>query len=150
MKPDWNSNLLSGTTIAKCPIAMTISYLNVLDSTTQLRGGAVKFPPQFIEALEPDVVTAFFLVDQCLRGEESFWARYIQSLPRMGQMTTAQYFEGEDLEWLRGTNLFQARERRLEAWREMYEKGMEVLRSSGFEGCEGYTWLVSKSPRKVH
>lgn len=122
---------------------MTISYLNVIGST-QVQGA--DFPPQFIEALEPDAVTAFFLVDQYLHGEESFWARYLQSLPRMEQMTTPQYFEGEDLEWLRGTNLFLAREKRLEAWKEVYEKGMEELRSCGFGGCEGYTWLVSRFP----
>lgn len=106
------------------------------------RGGVAEFPPAFIEALEPDAATAFFLVDQCLRGEQSFWARYLQSLPRMEQMTTPQYFEGEDLEWFRGTNLFQAREKRLETWKVMYDRGMEVLRSCGFEGCEAYTWFV--------
>ncbi|KAK2768431.1 hypothetical protein FQN54_000286 [Arachnomyces sp. PD_36] len=140
VKPGWNGPLPQGTSIAKCPIVTTFSYLNPMDLMGTQRGGWTKFPTQFLETLEPDAVTAFSLADHYLRGKSTFWAAYIDILPKPGQMTTPQYFEGQDLEWLAGTNLFQAREKRLEVWREMYEKGMGILEGCKFEGREGYTW----------
>lgn len=78
-----------GFQAVSCPFGITLSYLNALvdgplnpSAPSQLhdhRGPA--FPPCFMDAVPPHVIGRFFLIQQYLKGSESFWWPYISSLP---------------------------------------------------------------------
>lgn len=88
----------------------------------------------------------FFLCEQRLLGEKSFWAPYIDALPREEEMNTPWWFDGEDLKWLLGTNIHLSPEversgveMRRRMWKEQWEGGVKVMQDAGVtEGL--YTW----------
>ncbi|KAL4788167.1 hypothetical protein BJX76DRAFT_353466 [Aspergillus varians] len=138
------SGVPSNTHIIKTPVAITMSYFNAIDQhsgETHFPAHGVKFPPEFVESVGPEEVVIFFLVGQYLRGSESFWYPYIQTLPQPGSLTTLPYYdEGEDLEWLEGTSLVQARKQKIALLREKYESSSSELHKSGFPESEKYSW----------
>ena len=74
-----------GFNAVSCPLSITLSYLNALvDGPLNLprppdhRGPA--FPPSFMAAVPPHVIGRFYLIQQYLKGSESFWFPYISSL----------------------------------------------------------------------
>ncbi|PGG99969.1 hypothetical protein AJ80_09255 [Polytolypa hystricis UAMH7299] len=143
VKPDWTgttTTIPSGTCVAKCPIKATMSTLNLIQGVEGLPEHDFSCPADFLALVEPEGALAFFLMHERIRGEESFWAPYIRSLPEMEQLTTTQYYEGEDLEWLRGTNLFNAREMRLELWQLKYDQGVRALKGLGVPAADSYSW----------
>ncbi|CBF81518.1 hypothetical protein AN5630.2 [Aspergillus nidulans FGSC A4] len=136
---------VSGNThIIKTPVATTMSYLNAIDfhaGDAHFPAHDVKFPSSFIERVGSEEVAIFFLIGQYLRGPESFWHPYIRTLPQPGSLTTLPYYEEEeDLEWLEGTSLLQARKRKVALLREKYESSSNELRESGFQDAERYSW----------
>ncbi|KAL4821766.1 hypothetical protein BDW67DRAFT_189717 [Aspergillus spinulosporus] len=136
---------VSGNThIIKTPIATTMSYLNAIDfhaGYAHFPAHDVKFPSSFIEKISSEEVAIFFLIGQYLRGPESFWHPYIRTLPQPGSLTTLPYYEEEDdLEWLEGTSLLQARKQKVALLREKYERSRDELRKSGFQDAEKYSW----------
>lgn len=152
MKPNCAAGVQPGTCVIRTPLSLTMSYFDAVDFRPSIGNDnddgipffsshGVTFPREFIDAVGPEETTAFFLVGQYLRGPEGFWYPYIRTLPPPEELTTPLYYdEGEDLEWLRGTSLYAARERRMEVWKGKYENGVRVLRDLGVEGAEGYTW----------
>ncbi|KAL4921692.1 hypothetical protein BDW62DRAFT_174263 [Aspergillus aurantiobrunneus] len=134
----------SNTHIIKTPVATTMSYFNAVDhraGETLFPAHDLKFPPTFIEGVGPEEVAIFFLVGQYLRGSESFWYPYLRTLPQPGSLTTLPYYEeDEDLEWLEGTSLVQARNQKVALLREKYESSFSELRKSGFQDAGKYSW----------
>ncbi|GLA82116.1 hypothetical protein AtubIFM56815_006295 [Aspergillus tubingensis] len=143
VKKDWKDAVPTDTHIIKTPLATTMSYFNVVNQSTpsiSFSAHGLHFPQSFIDAVGEKESTIFFLIGQYLRGTEGFWYPYIRTLPQPGSLTTPPYYEGEDLQWLDGTSLLAAREKRLEVLKEKYEKGSTELRNAGFEGADAYTW----------
>ncbi|KAL4736007.1 hypothetical protein BDV11DRAFT_194810 [Aspergillus similis] len=136
--------VFSNTHIIKTPVATTMSYFNAIDfhaGDTHFPAHDVKFPSSFMEEVGSEEVAIFFLIGQYLRGPESFWHPYIRTLPRPGSLTTLPYYEEEeDLEWLEGTSLVQARKQKVALLREKYESSSRELRKSGFHDAERYSW----------
>jgi hypothetical protein len=97
----------AGTVACTCPMNMTMSHLNVLRHN---RIGArdessTSACVHLVEEVEFSTVAAFFLVEQRLLGEKSFWFPYIDLLPKEDEMTMPLWFNSDDLMYLRGTNL---------------------------------------------
>jgi hypothetical protein len=136
------------TCIIKTAIALTMSmsYFNAIeyrpDGKSPFSSHGVTLPRPFIDVVGPEETTIFFLIGQNLQGPEGFWYPYIQTLPQADDITTLLYYEEEDLAWLNGTNLYQAREQRIQQWRSSYENGMKILRESGMAKIDNHSWLV--------
>jgi hypothetical protein len=71
--------------------------------------------------LDSTVLMALFLMREYLHLGLSMWMRYIESLPKpshaASEMGMVAWYEGEDLDWLRGTSLYGAREAQLNKWK---------------------------------
>jgi hypothetical protein len=134
---DEREDLPFGSNIIVTPQNLTLS---VLDSS---------FPREFIDHFSQDIQipTRFLLMDEYLKGEGSYWWPYLRMLPQPGDdMGTPLFFEGEDLRWLKGTNLEAARRERERVWRSELEVGRGLLRNIYGKGeewkWEKYTWSV--------
>jgi hypothetical protein len=134
----------SNTHIINTPVVTTMSYFNAIDH----RAGETHFPshgvnlhPAFIESVDAEEVAIFFLVGQYLRGSESFWYPYLQTLPQPGSLTTLPYYgDDEDVEWLEGTSLAEARKQKIALLQTRYEGSFSELRKSGYQGAEKFSW----------
>lgn len=142
----------SSAPLCKCPFSLTLSHLNILTSPPRsIRSHAQSSACRHLlsgggESLPKAAMSYFFLCEQRLRGQESFWFPYIEALPREDAMSTPWWFDGEDMKWLLGTSIHVSPEpersgvemRRL-MWKGWWERGVAVLKAAG-EGTERYTW----------
>ncbi|OXV07535.1 hypothetical protein Egran_04700 [Elaphomyces granulatus] len=121
-----------------------MSYFNAIeycpDGKSPFSSHGVTLPRPFIDVVGPEETTIFFLMGQNLKGPEGFWYPYIRTLPREDDITALLYYEEEDLAWLNGTSLYQAREQRIQEWRSSYDNGMKILRDSGMEKIDDHSW----------
>lgn len=126
--------LLPGSTVVSCPHELTISWPGV---------NQYHFP-HVHSTFTPHIATRLFLMKQNLLKEQSPWWPYINSLPR--SFSTPLWYDDNDLIWLRGTNLGNAKEVREDAWRKEYENTMQLLFTDGFdvEQKRLWTWFVFK------
>jgi hypothetical protein len=134
--------------LCRCPFSLSLSFLNVLPTPpASVRNySASSVCRHLIDKVPRAVVSYFFLCEQRLLGEEGFWAPYIDALPREEDMNTPWWFDGEDLNWLLGTNIHLSAEAgrsgvemRRGMWREQWESGVKVLKEAGAD-VELYTW----------
>lgn len=133
----------SNTHVIKTPIATTMSYFNAIDhhaGQAQFPAHGVHFPPSFMDAVGPEEVAIFFLMGQYLRGSESFWYPYLQTLPPPGSLTTVAYYDEEDVMWLNGTSLLQARNQKVPQLKTKYENSHSELQKSGYDEYDKYSW----------
>lgn len=135
----------SGARIAGCPMPLTLSILNALD-VKHFPSHGTHFPKPFLidQASKPESLQSFFLMEQLVLGDKSWWAPYISSLPTVEDVTDLQFNEESDLAWLEGTNLKGGYETQLNKWRLMYHHGLELLKRSQWPHAldESYTWYV--------
>jgi hypothetical protein len=137
----------SGTCVARCPVVATISWLN-LSGSVGLPSHSFVYDQNFLNGVDPEVAVAFFLMDQYLQGDASPWAPYIRSLPGPDNLTTTQYYAGEDLAWIMDTNLELARKSRLDGWTSNYSQGTALLRAASNPSVALYSW--QEVPRRQH
>ncbi|KAI1977444.1 hypothetical protein LOZ53_003946 [Ophidiomyces ophidiicola] len=130
----------SGASVASCPIKAMMSLANLEDGIEGLPLHDFLHPPEFLPAVGNGPALAFFLMDQYFLGDKSFWAPYIQSLPKDRLLTRLEYYSKEDLEWLEGTNLLAIRENSLKDLKVKYETGIQVLKQSPNINLKNYTW----------
>ncbi|MCJ1433069.1 hypothetical protein MMC27_002428 [Xylographa pallens] len=120
-------NVLEGSRIASCPSSLTMSVLS-MERTENL------WPNEFVSffSQSPEVLTRFFLMEQCLIAEDSFWHPYIRMLPQPEDdaLDTPMFYSPEDCVWIKGTNLEGTRKVRLEQWKQEYQKAVDLLGSS--------------------
>lgn len=137
--------LTNGTRVASCPMPVTLSVLNALDIRPFSNHGS-EFPKAFLrkQAASPQCLQAFFLMEQLVLGERSWWAPYIATLPNVEDINAAQFEEQADAMWLEGTNLRGALSSQQAKWKEMYRQGMGQLRQTGWPNAlnDSYTWYV--------
>ena len=130
-----NHILSAGSMVVSCPHHLTISWPVI----NQLHF------PDVHSTFTPHIATRLFLVKQRLLKAQSPWWPYINSLPF--SFTTPLWYDEDDLIWLRGTNLGNAKKIREEAWRQEYENAMQSLftRGSDFQQQHLWTWFVVDS-----
>ncbi|MCJ1379678.1 hypothetical protein MMC17_002780 [Xylographa soralifera] len=112
------------------------------------------WPEEFVLLFSqsPEVLTRFFLMEQFLRAEDSFWHPYIRMLPQPADdaLDTPMFYSPEDCVWIKGTNLEGTRKVRLEQWKQEYQKAVDLLRCSDAaryellrENWELYVWAAT-------
>lgn len=103
-----HNDISLGTPIAVSSPATSLSYLNATESLYYSRHSD-SFPPAFIAGLEGSycyVIGHFFLVQQYLLGQNSFWYPYIRTLPQPHSpegIPTPVGWSEEDLTFLKDT-----------------------------------------------
>ncbi|KAK9319996.1 hypothetical protein V1517DRAFT_330772 [Lipomyces orientalis] len=75
----------------------------------------------------PEIAIRLFLCNQRILGRDSPWAAYIKLLPT--EFDTPLYYSHDELEMLRGTNVFGEVELRRHAWVEEWKRGVMHLPS---------------------
>lgn len=139
--------------LCRCPFSLTLSFLNVLETPPQSIRNCSKESncTYLLDKLPTAAVSHFFLCEQKLLGEKSFWEPYISALPGENDMTTPWWFDNEDLMWLLGTNIHLSTEveksgveMRRAMWKEHWETGVTVLKEAG-ANVEGFSWWVAPS-----
>jgi hypothetical protein len=143
------SKLDESTTACACPFGLALSYLNCLPNPPAgVRSVAdTSVCRKLIGKVESNAIATFLLVEERLKGKESFWADYISLLPREHTLSTPLWFKAEDLVWLRGTNLFSsavpesqtAVGLRLSMYEEAWKAGLAALESQGVDS-KPFTW----------
>lgn len=146
VKKDWPAPISKDTRVVNTPLPITMSYFNAIGYSSP-KGSFSKhgfeLPQTFIDAVGREETTAFFLMGQFLRREDSFWYPYLRTLPQPGQMTTPLFFGEEDVDWIQGTGIPDASVQRFQTWDQKFDFCMERLEESGFQGLEQYTWYGS-------
>jgi hypothetical protein len=135
--------------VCKCPFNLTLSHLNLLSSPP---AGIQYFAKdsicvKLVDKIPTAAVSYFFLVEQRLKGAESFWEPYITSLPKEDDMNTPLWFQQDDLKWLLGTTIHSSGtdpsksglEMRRAMWREQWQGGIDVLKEAG-DDVGRYSW----------
>ena len=131
------------TRIVSCPMGATISVLNALDIAPFYSHGT-KFPQAFLNnnISRPEMIQTFFLMEQYARGDDSWWAPYIKTLPSIPDVNDMQFESAEDAAWLEGTNLKAGFVTQTSKWQDLYTKGLRSLKVFGWaRALNGtYTW----------
>ncbi|KAI5777469.1 hypothetical protein EDC01DRAFT_778679 [Geopyxis carbonaria] len=118
----------AGTPLVTCSRKLAITHA----------AAATRFPAPFSAGVESHTLLCFFLCQQKLAGDLSFWAPYIDTLPN--KFDTPLYFDDADKAFLDGCNMGEGDiEGRREAWQAEWKQGVEVLQGL-WEATEGYTW----------
>jgi protein-histidine N-methyltransferase len=141
-------SLPPGTVIVNSSYQTTLSYLNAISASPVFQNHeSVLFPPTFIDALkqeDPNIIGHFFLVQQFLMGEKSFWSPYIKLLPQPNEpdrLAIPIWWSDADRQFLDGTNAEPPIKKREAMWRAEWTKGITLLREE-FEHFETYTYYL--------
>ncbi|KAH8904167.1 SET domain-containing protein [Coniochaeta sp. PMI_546] len=140
-----------GFAVVKCPASVTLSYLNALTGgplPSNLSAGrqlSPSFPPSFMSSLPPHVIGRFFLIQQYLRGAQSFWHPYIQTLPqpeRLASWALPAFWPEEDIDFLEGTNAEIAIREVQANVKAEFKQARKALKEAGFPGWQDYSRLL--------
>jgi hypothetical protein len=145
----YHARVTSGKTIAKntriasCPMEVTLCVLNPLDiKPFSCRG--VRFPKAFLDKFctTPDILHTFFLMEQYLLGDKSWWVHYFATLPTPEEVKSSQFISQEDYFWIEGTNLEGAVDAQEKKWQDHYFTGLEELESVNWSNAKNelLTW----------
>ena len=107
----------AGSQVVICPNSLVLSVLTIDYDSHPWRKQL-----ELCHGPAPEILTRFSLMEEFLKGEESFWHPYIQMLPQPGEygFDTPLYYDEGDCDWIRGTNLEAATIAREEQWRHEY------------------------------
>ncbi|KAK0110559.1 hypothetical protein ONS96_002164 [Cadophora gregata f. sp. sojae] len=134
-----------GTKLVNCSFKTTLSYLNTTEITSYFLSRSPPFPSKFINTLkkdDPNIIGHFFLVQQYLLGEESFWWHYIHLLPQPDApdaLGLPVWWPEADLKFLDGTNAEPPIKKRKALWEEEWKQGIALL-GDDFENHDKYTY----------
>ena len=146
-------SLAPGAMIVLCPHDLTISWLNLtagqtpfLDRfrLTPVNGGST--------VVTKFVLVRFFLVEQYLLGERSFWWPYIRCLPQPfkgSALNESLWYDDDDFIWLRGTNMEDATRRTEERRRREYGEGIGALSEEEIDAREAWSWYALSVNHRV-
>ncbi|KAI9806784.1 MAG: hypothetical protein M1825_006242 [Sarcosagium campestre] len=132
------------TVLLACPHALSISYLNAIECLPFV-SHSKRLPDAFIKALSKHTVTVFFLCQQYLLRDDSFWWPYLRTLipPEEGEkLGTPLWFSETDKQWFRGTNMKVGYEDREKEWHSQWAEGVRLLQGDGWS-TERYTWRLA-------
>lgn len=140
--------------ILTCPLRVSLSYLNALQDGPLLgphdhdhHHHHAAFPPEFMAALPPHIISRFFLMKQYLLGKSSFWHPYIATLPQPDAAVAAAsaswnlppFWPQQDIAFLDGTNTGVALHEIHDAVKAEYKQARRLLKSTGFTHYQDYT-----------
>ncbi|PBP19402.1 SET domain-containing protein [Diplocarpon rosae] len=132
------------TKLVNCSYATTLSYLNAMGAAAQFERHSEPFPASFLEVLKvdnPHIIGHFYIMQQFLLKDRSFWWHYIRLLPQPHSgdpLGLPVLWPEEDRRWLDGTNAEPPIKRRNELWEQEWEQGIALLKKE-FQGWEDYT-----------
>jgi len=141
-------DLASGLTVATCSYPISLSYLNT-SSDDRFSSRSKPFPTDFLEILgkdDPNVIGFFFLVQQFLLQEKSFWWPYIRLLPQPNEhdsLSIPVLWPEEDCRFLDGTNAEPPIKKRKELWMSEWQKAIFLLQDD-FEDWRDYSYDLYK------
>ena len=135
----------AGSLIISCPHELTISWLNVIK-------GSETFLSQFdlgemYYAVNQVVIVRFFVMNEYIKREKSFWWPFIRSLPQPTEaqlLGTPLYYDDEDWVWLRGTNLEHAANKTERMWHNEYDEAMQSLVPINGSHANDWSWSLYK------
>ncbi|KAG9240792.1 hypothetical protein BJ878DRAFT_268684 [Calycina marina] len=136
-------DLLSGSAIANCSYPVSLSYLNAIQHPGFPRRSE-PFPISFLETLAPDdpnVIGFFFLIQQYLLKEKSFWWPYIRLLPLPdgpGDLNIPVLWSDDDCRFLAGTNAEPPIRMKQRIWSSEWQKGIRLLQEESYD-CQNFT-----------
>ena len=147
-------DIAPSTQLVTCPYQISLSYLNTIESSSHvLRYQTESFPPPFLESLgehDPNIIGYFFLVQQYLMGDKSFWWPYIRLLPQPDQperLGIPIWWPVADQKFLAGTNADPPINKRKEMWMAEWKRAISILRNhmSGWEKFDYilYQWAAT-------
>jgi hypothetical protein len=129
--------------LVTCTYQLSLSYLNAVESPHFQHHQSESFPEEFLESLsqdDPNIIGHFFLMQQYLMGEKSFWWPYIRLLPQPNQperLGIPIWWPEADERFLVGTNAEPPLKKRRGMWMSEWDKGISALRNR-FSGWEKY------------
>lgn len=101
------------------------------------------FPAKFLKEADFRVIGIFFLCEQYLLLEQSFWYPYISCLLSPADIKTRvgtpTYWTPDDMRWIAGTNLKTTHIQRTRDWEDEWRRGVALLNSEGFPETSSYT-----------
>ena len=134
------------TKLVTCSYGVTLSYLNAVGASGFARHTSAPFPQAFLDALSPEdphIIGHFFLAQQYLLRERSFWWHYIRLLPQPDKPSRIPVlWPKEDQRYLDGTNAEPAMKKRTSLWKDEWQKGTALLQR--FENWEQYSYDLYK------
>jgi len=139
-------SLPADSDIVNCSYQITLSYLNAIQSPGFLRRSEA-FPINFLKILgqdDPNVIGYFFLMQQYIMKEESFWWPYIQNLPQPDntqKLSVPVWWPEEDLKFLEGTNAGPPIQKRKDMWVAQWNEAISLLQGK-FADLESYTYAL--------
>ena len=128
-------DLQPGATVATCSYPISLSYLNTI-SNTRFPNWSEPFPKNFLEALgkdDPNVIGFFFLMQQFLMKEKSFWWPYIRLLPQPNEpdsLIIPALWPEEDRYFLNGTNAEPPIKKRNDLWMSEWRNAISLLENN--------------------
>jgi hypothetical protein len=127
------SSIPAKAPLVRVPFSATISILSIPHVDPP-------WPPSFFEEYgrRPEILTRFLLCELRARGPDSEWWPYISLLPQ--DFDTPLYWNNDDREWLKGTNLLAATRSREALWLAEWERSMRILSDSLPEALSRYRW----------
>lgn len=150
VRPDVAAGLEPGFTAVSCPLSLTLSYLNALvDGPLVLLSPsghhAPAFPARFMTSIPPHVIGRFFLMQQYLRGPNSFWSPYISALPQPEQVNSwalPPFWPDDDIAFLGGTNAYVAIGEIQDNVKREFKQARKVLKEENFPNWQDYSRLL--------
>lgn len=133
-------SIAPGTIVAKCSAITSLSVLNVLH-TPPFSSRGTRFPLAFIKNGDPTIIQTFFLIEQWLLGDRSWWAPYLRTLP--GPDAVGDVFLTEsDVPRLQGTNLEKGLANQIASLKKRFHAGKRILEQLKWPRiAQGeYTW----------
>jgi hypothetical protein len=136
----------AGSKVATSSYQISLSYLNAIEADGFPRRSE-PFPEEFIKTLsedDPNIIGHFFLMQQYLMKEASFWWAYIRLLPQPDQPQSLGipiWWPREDRKFLDGTNAEPPLRKRKDLWRAEWSKGVTILHDH-FANWQEYSYVL--------
>ncbi|KAK5662446.1 hypothetical protein OQA88_8357 [Cercophora sp. LCS_1] len=150
VRPSVTAELEPGFVAVTCPLSITLSYLNALvDGPLLLPPSSTQhtpaFPARFMTSSPPHVTGRFFLMQQYLKGADSFWSPYISTLPKpelVNSWALPAFWPEDDIAFLEGTNASVAIGEIQENVKREFKQARKVLKEESFPGWQDYSRLL--------
>lgn len=128
-----SQDLPPGSNIVTCPYQISLSYLNAIAAPGFLRHSK-PFPQNFLDTLsqdDPNIIGYFFLIQQYVLKDKSFWWPYIRLLPQPSEpekLGIPIWWSEEDRRFLEGTNAEPPIKTRKVMWVNEWKRAIAILR----------------------
>lgn len=140
MRVSDGQTLAADSLVVSCPHEITISWLNVISGSASFLG---QFDEDCIATVNQVAIVRFFLLNEYLKREESFWWPYFRSLPQPTEacrLLTPTWYDEEDWLWLRGTSLESSARKQEQHWRQEYDVAMQGLSPLPMSRTSEWSW----------